>query len=112
MYYEDQWKVLEVLDGGGVMKVAHIVAFGFSKRENADRAVRNALRKPRSEGHVEIVGRGEYQITGEGKKFVAQARKDGFTPIPAKSGNGKSAASEKVTKKKKSEKATSATLPL
>ncbi|CAB4131373.1 AT hook, DNA-binding motif [uncultured Caudovirales phage] len=33
---------------------------------NPDRACRNALRKPRAQGHIEIVDRGEYRLTTEG----------------------------------------------
>jgi len=120
MYRAEQWKVLEAL-GSEVPKrptstVSGIVEAGFKRKDNADRIVRNALRKPRAEGHIEIAERGEYRLTQKGASFLATARAEGYKPeAPRKASKKvakkvakkatKKAAKKKVTKKAAAKKA-------
>ena len=109
MYRADQWKVMETLGKKipkrPTMTVSDIVGAAFSRRENADRVVRNALRRPRAEGHIEIAERGEYRLTQAGAAFLARAKKEGYKPLPARKGAPKKAAKKKVAKKKVAKKA-------
>jgi hypothetical protein len=63
---------------------------------DADRACRNALRKPRAFGHIEIVERGEYRLTTEG---AALCRKlDSYVVAPDKKTSDKPEKKAKATK--------------
>jgi hypothetical protein len=115
-YRQDHLRLLKVfareLPKRPSMKVADLAKAAFSdiqKRKpdcaslSPDRACRNALRKPREEGHIEIAERGEYRLTQQGAAFcksmdkyeVAPDRKDGEPR--AKKSKGKKA--KKVAKK-------------
>ena len=70
MYKTDHIKVLRVLAGGlpkrQTFKTYEVVLKEFKNVASADRRVRNAYRKLRAEGHVEIADRGEYRLTRAG----------------------------------------------
>lgn len=87
MYNIDQWKVMKVLGSKlpkrECFKIKDIKNAAFKNAPN-DRVVRNAIRKPRDEGHVEIEERGEYRLTPKGVTFVQKAEKDGFKPSPVR----------------------------
>lgn len=108
-YRKDHVKLLKVFAGALPKKpsfsVADLAKAAFSDIKklkpdtalDADRACRNALRKPRALGHIEIVERGEYRLTTEG---AALCRKlESYTVAPDKK------AGEKVAKKAKAPKA-------
>jgi len=106
MYRADQWKVLGIL-GAHLPKRPSMktkdIATKFSRREDPDRVVRNAYRKLRAEGHIEIAERGEYRITQKGSAFYTKSMKDGFKPLaPRKKGEEKPA--RKPTRKATSKK--------
>lgn len=80
-YRSDHVKVLEFLAQDLPKRTSYKVAAiakafsDLSKRKPAlnipvDRVVRNALRKPRHEGHVEISERGDYCLTPDGAAFI------------------------------------------
>jgi len=122
LYRQDHVRLLKVfakeLPKRPSLKVADLTkAFSdIQKRKpdcaslSPDRACRNALRKPRAEGHIEIAERGEYRLTQKGVAFcktldkfeAAPDRKDG-EPRTKKS-KGKKAA-KKVAKKATAKKA-------
>lgn len=82
MYRADHIKVLKVL-GSDVpkrtqFKVSQIVTVGFRGVENADRRVRNAMRKLRADEVVEICDRGEYRLTTKGGSAVLKWQKEGW----------------------------------
>jgi hypothetical protein len=64
---------------------------------DSDRAARNALRKPRKEGHVEIAERGEYRLTQQGATFAKKL--EAYDVAPDCKADG-----EKLTKKAKGSK--------
>lgn len=72
---------------------------------DADRACRNALRKPRAMGHVEIAERGEYRLTATGATFCKKL--EGYAVAPDKA-SGKKTTKAKAPKKAKEAKAAKA----
>jgi hypothetical protein len=116
MYRQDHIKVLKAL-GSEVpkrpkFKVKEIVAVAFRRIEDADRRVRNAMRKLRSDGLVDIAERGEYWLLPAGVKFVQTAQKNGWPTgkAPAKKAT-KKPATKKAAPKKAAKKATSKKSP-
>lgn len=83
MYNVDQWKIFEKLANSlpkrESMKVGALKAACFKSAPN-DRVVRNAVRKPVAEGHIEIADRGEYRLTAKGVGFYQKMKKEGFKP--------------------------------
>ena len=92
-YRQDHVRLLKVfakeLPKRPSMKVTDLAKAAFSdirKRKpdceslSPDRACRNALRKPREEGHIEISARGEYRLTQLGAGFCKSL--DKFVPAP------------------------------
>jgi hypothetical protein len=79
MYKADHIKVLRVLASGlpkrRVFKTGLIVEEMFAWDSAGDRRVRNAYRKLRKEGHVEIVERGKYRLTTSGAAFCRRLQK-------------------------------------
>ena len=73
---------------------------------DADRACRNALRKPRAMGHVEIAERGEYRLTATGAAFCKKLAS--YEVAPDK-GNGEKAMKAKAKEAKAVKPATKAT---
>lgn len=63
---------------------------------DADRACRNALRKPRTMEHVEIADRGEYRLTAAGAAFCKKL--DSYSVAPDKAKGEKKAKSPKKAK--------------
>lgn len=70
MYKLDHIRILKVLATAlpkrPTFVTKDIVGMGFKRQENADRRVRNAFRKLRSDNHIEKVRRGEYRLTATG----------------------------------------------
>lgn len=87
MYTKDQWAVMSVLGADipkrPTMKTAVVAEKAFKGDSNADRRTRNAYRKLRAEGHVEIADRGEYRLTATGVTFFKK-NKSSFTPKEAR----------------------------
>jgi len=83
MYNVDQWKIMKKLASSlpkrEAQKVGDIKDACFKGAPN-DRVVRNAVRKPVKEGHIEIAGRGDYRLTPKGAAFVQKMEKEGFKP--------------------------------
>lgn len=79
MYRDDHIKVLKVLASGlpkrQTFKTYEVVLKEFKNVSSADRRVRNAYRKLRAEGHVEIVSRGEYRLTRIGVSLCRKLEK-------------------------------------
>ena len=102
MYKMDHVKVLKVLAGflpkRLTLKTKYIVEKAFKNVEDADRRVRNAYRKIRSEGHIEIVNRGEYRLTTSGAAFCRKLKKSGWRVSAADTSNVRG---KKVTKKRR-----------
>jgi hypothetical protein len=102
MYRVDQWKVMTVLGTNAPKRpefsTSEVVATGFKGAKNADRRVRNAYRKLRKEGHIEITDRGTYRLTSKGASWYQKAVKDDFKPLSARKSSKKVA--KKVAKKK------------
>lgn len=72
-YRENHLRILNVLADELPKRVSFTVkelALKFKNELNPDRAARNALRKPVSDGHVEALDRGTYRLTVEGAGFV------------------------------------------
>ena len=110
-YREDHMRVLSVLADElpkrPTFKISEI-ALKFKGRAgvgDADRAARNAIRKPRSEGHVEIAERGDYRLTAAGVAFMKDVEKKGYETAADRAG-GKTKA--KTLGKKAKTKATPA----
>jgi hypothetical protein len=83
-YRDDHMRVLNVLADElpkrPTFKISEI-ALKFKGRDGVkdpDRAARNAIRKPRSEGHVEIAERGDYRLTAAGVAFMKSVDKEGY----------------------------------
>ena len=111
-YRQDHIRLLRVfakeLPKRPSIKVATLAKAAFSdiqKRKpdcaslSPDRACRNALRKPRGEGHIEIAERGEYRLTQLGAGFCKNL--DKFVAAPDR-GDGEpraKKASKKIGKK-------------
>jgi len=110
-YRSDHIKLLKVFAAALPKKTCFPVAdlakaafTGIEKRKpdckslNPDRACRNALRKPRAEGHIEIAERGEYRLTAAGAAFCKKL--DGYAVAPdKKSGEKKPKTAKKVAAK-------------
>ena len=83
MYNTDQWKIMKQLAGSlpkrESLKIGDIKDKCFKSAPN-DRVVRNAIRKPVAEGHVEIADRGDYRLTAKGAAFCQKMEKEGFKP--------------------------------
>jgi len=80
-YRENHLRILNVLADELPKRVTFTVkelALKFKNTADADRAARNALRKPVSEGHVEASDRGTYRLTSEGANFMRKVQKDGY----------------------------------
>lgn len=115
MYRTDHIKVLkalaEALPKRPSFKTSDVVATAFKRAENGDRRVRNAYRKIRKEGHVEIGERGEYRLTQAGAVFCKKAEAEDWklsAMVPAKKKSPikkKARVAKKTTKKKTPKKA-------
>ena len=70
MYKLDHIRILKVLSTAlpkrPTFVTKDIATMGFKRQENADRRIRNAFRKLRSDNHIEKVRRGEYRLTATG----------------------------------------------
>jgi hypothetical protein len=79
MYRSDHIKVLRVLASGlpkrRIFRTNFIVDEAFTYVESGDRCVRNAYRKLRKEGHIEIVERGKYRLTTSGAALCRRLQK-------------------------------------
>ena len=73
---------------------------------DADRACRNALRKPRAMGHVENADRGEYRLTAAGVAFCKKL--EGYEVAPDKAKGEKKAKAPKKAKEAKAKASTKA----
>lgn len=87
MYNVDQWKIFKFL--GAVLPKRDSVTIGAIKdkqfkQASNDRVVRNAIRKPVKEGHIEISDRGTYRFTVKGANFFTKMEKEGFKPTPVR----------------------------
>lgn len=103
MYRADQWKVLEVLGSQlpkrPLFKTKDIADRTFKRRNDPDRAVRNAFRKLRTEGHIEIAERGQYRLTQKGVHFLTKAKKDGINIVPPRGAKKTKKGSKKSIKR-------------
>jgi len=102
-YKQDHIKIMKVL-GTDVpkrtaYKVSEIATAGFKGAENADRRIRNGMRKLRSDDLVEICERGEYRLLPGGVKAVQQWTKDGWPTGKEKAEPKAKPAKKKVAKK-------------
>jgi hypothetical protein len=108
MYRQDHVKVMKVLGSElpkrPSFKVSEIVAAGFRREDNADRRVRNAMRKLRSDDLVEIAERGEYRLKPSGAKLTQSWNKDGWPTSSSAKKAAKKAATKKSAKSKKAPK--------
>jgi predicted transcriptional regulator len=99
MYKADHIKVLKILSSALpkklTFKTKDIVEKAFKRYDDGDRRVRNAYRKLRAEGHIEIIGRGEYRLTVLGAALCRRLKKNGWDA---------SSESKKIRKKKKATK--------
>lgn len=79
MYKDDHIKVLKALASGlpkrQTFKTYEVVLKEFKSAASADRRVRNAYRKLRAEGHVEIADRGAYRLTRTGVSLCRKLEK-------------------------------------
>jgi hypothetical protein len=82
MYRSDHIKVLQVLAGSLpkklTLKTKDIVTQAFKRDNDGDRRVRNAYRKLRKEGHIEIIRRGEYRLTISGAALCRRLIKNNW----------------------------------
>ena len=108
-YRSDHMKVLEALSEkppkSRGLKVAEIAQARFRTRENADRVVRNSMRKPIDEGHVEVLERGLYSLTTDGKRFMSRVESKGYEIEPTRDATERKTI-KKATKGKGTKKAT------
>jgi len=106
MYKADHIKVFKVLaeflPKRLTLKTKYIVEKAFKNYEDGDRRVRNAYRKMRTEGHVEIVNRGEYRLTTPGAAFCRKLKKNSWK-VPSTAAR-LSHKAKSITKKKKASK--------
>lgn len=83
MYKEDHIKVLKTLartlPKRLTLKTKDVVEEAFNRCDDGDRRVRNAYRKLRKEGHIEIIERGEYRLTKSGAAFCRRLKKNGWS---------------------------------
>ena len=104
-YRSDHIKLLKVFTAALPKKTSFAVAdlakaFSDVKKRkpdtalDADRACRNALRKPRAMGHVEIAERGEYRLTPAGAAFCKKL--DSYEVAPDKGKGEKKVKAGKV----------------
>lgn len=104
MYTKDQWAVMSALALDAPkrpkMKVSDIAARSFGADDSSDRRARNAFRKPRTQGHVEIAERGEYRLTPTGLSYFKQSTKSGAEPSAVRVTKTKKAAGKKAKTKK------------
>jgi hypothetical protein len=105
-YRDDHMRVLNVLADElpkrPTFKISEI-ALKFKGRDGVkdpDRAARNAIRKPRSEGHVEIAERGDYRLTSAGVSFMKDVDKNGYKVADDRAEGGKKAKKSKTLGKK------------
>jgi restriction endonuclease Mrr len=100
MYRQDHIKVLKVfaadLPKRPSCTTKDVVERGFKRAENGDRRVRNAYRKLRSAGLIEICDRGAYRLTPAGGAFCKKAAKASWKLDKI---NEKKAAPKKAAKK-------------
>lgn len=113
MYRADHIKVLKALAAAlpkrTSFKTSDIVAKAFKRAENGDRRVRNAYRKIRKEGHLEVGERGEYRLTQAGAAFCKKAAAENWKlsdKAPTKKKATKKAAKKTASKKKVAKKTT------
>lgn len=83
MYKADHIKVLKTLartlPKRLTLKTKDIVEEAFKRCDDGDRRVRNAYRKLRKEGHIEIIKRGEYRLTNSGAALCRRLKKDSWS---------------------------------
>lgn len=104
MYKTDHWAVLSALASKlpkrPTFRTKQVAEEAFGKAKDADRRTRNAYRKLRDLGHIEISERGEYQITAEGAASYKKLSASGFVPEKARKRSAPAKA-EKIEKVKK-----------
>lgn len=85
MYRSDHIKVLQVLADKLpkrlTLKTKDIVEQAFKRAGDGDRRVRNAYRKLRKEGHIEIIKRGEYRLTNSGAALCRRLKKNNWSAV-------------------------------
>jgi len=105
MYRSDHVKVLKALASNlpkrTTFKTKDIAKKAFKNADEGDRPTRNAYRKLKSDGFIEIVERGEYRLTSSGAAFCRKLEKNRWKLPGAKKSVKKvlKAAPKKVTKK-------------
>jgi len=108
MYNVDQWKIFKMLGSSlpkrDAFSIGDIKDKSFKQAPN-DRVVRNAIRKPVKEGHIEISDRGQYRFTAKGSAFFQKMEKENFKPGPVRAmATPEKKAPKKAAPKAKSEK--------